>query len=323
MKTWFHMKAKADAPKAAEITIFDEIGFWGVTAGTFQKDLKALGDVEQIDVLVNSPGGSVVDGLAIYNMLSQHPATVNVKVMGIAASAASFIAMAGDSIEMPSNTFMMVHSPMSGVFGNADEMRDTADVLDKIEASILGIYAKRTGKSDEDLKALLKAETYMTAAEAVELGFATKVTDALEATASFDIDRLPVNVQAMFRKPAATPNTPLAEQIVARAKTAGLEQFGPTFALCETLDEADRVIAEAREIGALCRVMAIDDKRFEAFVNARKSLPEVRAAIAAERVAAAEQTIDTAPPTKPPVMSRGPLHTNAWAKALGVTLPTN
>ena len=157
-KSWYKMQAKAGTPKAAEITIFDEIGFWGVTAASFISELKALGDVETIDVLINSPGGSVFDGLAIYNALRQHKASVNVTVMGVAASAASFIAMAGDKITMPENAFLMVHNAMGGVFGNAQEMRDWADTLDKIGASLIGIYVARTGKSEAEVKALLDAE---------------------------------------------------------------------------------------------------------------------------------------------------------------------
>ena len=132
MRTWYSMQAAANAPTTAEISIFDEIGMWGVTAKQFISDLKALGDVKDITLSLNSPGGSVFDGLAIYNALRSSGANVTVKVMGIAASIASVIAMAGKKIVMPENTFMMVHNPWSFAIGNANDMREMADVLDKL-----------------------------------------------------------------------------------------------------------------------------------------------------------------------------------------------
>ncbi len=156
MKTWFTIKALAD--DSAEISIFDEIGMWGVSAKDFINDFRKV-NAQKVTLLINSPGGSVFDGLAIYNVLRQSKADVTVKVMGLAASAASFIAMAGKKIVMPKNAFMMVHNPISGIFGNSDEMRKWADTVDKFTLSLIGIYAARTGKSEDEIKALLDAET--------------------------------------------------------------------------------------------------------------------------------------------------------------------
>src|SRR5262245_51278548 len=115
MKTWYSIQAKKAG--SAEIVIFDEIGVWGITAKAFYDELKALGDIREIMLRVNSPGGDVFDGLAIYNMLKSHKARVNVTIDGIAASIASIIAMAGDHITMPGNTFMFVHDPLAIVIG--------------------------------------------------------------------------------------------------------------------------------------------------------------------------------------------------------------
>lgn len=200
MKTWYNITAKDNG--AAEISIYDEIGMWGVTAKAFINDLQKLGDVKNITLSVNSPGGSVFDGLAIYNALKNtrdKGATITAKVMGIAASAASFIVMAANTIEMPENSMMMVHYASGLAWGNAETMRDTADILDKIDASIVGIYTARTGKDEATVRDLLKAETYMTAKEAKDNGFADTVTENVKATAKFDLENLPENIRNLFK----------------------------------------------------------------------------------------------------------------------------
>lgn len=302
-KSWFKMQAKAGT-KEAQIDIFDEIGFWGLTAQSFTKDLKALGDVDVLNVFINSPGGSVFDGLVIYNALRQHKATVNVTVMGVAASAASFIAMAGDKITMPENAFMMVHNPMGFVFGNADEMRDTAEVLDKIGTSLVGIYTARTGKSEAEVKALLDAESWLTAKEAKDLGFADEVTPEMKVAASFDLDKLdakfPEAALKAFRaaaEPEADPadegdeaDDPLAEQIDALAKGAGFEAFAAEFALnCDSVEAAKARIATARDIKALCTV-AKKPSMADAMIRDGKTLAEARAALIESRASSDEAT---------------------------------
>lgn len=194
MRTWYNLKA---TDTKATISIFDAIGEYGVSAKNFLNDLRAV-KASDVDVEINSPGGDVFAGIAIYNGMRQSGKKINVKIMGVAASAASLIAMAGDTIDMPENTFMMVHNPWSFAMGSAEDMRDTADMLDKIGSSLVATYAKRTGKSDEEIKALLDAETWMTAQEAVEAGFATTVSDAIAAKAEFDMDRVPANVKAVL-----------------------------------------------------------------------------------------------------------------------------
>jgi ATP-dependent Clp protease protease subunit len=299
-KTWYSVKAKAD-DQPAEISIFDEIGFWGVNAAAFIADLKKI-DAKELTVLINSPGGSVFDGLAIYNALRQHPANVTVKVMGVAASAASFIAMAGDKIIMPENSFMMVHNPMGGVFGNAEDMREWADTLDKIASSLIGIYVARTGKSEEEVKSLLDAETWMTAKEALDLGFADEVVAEMKVAARFEIEQLPENIQAAFRGAAETDDdpqpeavTPLAEQIQALADKAGFAAFASVFALnAKSLEEAQAAIENAREVKALCALINASD-RVESFVKQNLSIAKVRETLVNERATEDEKiVIDTA-----------------------------
>ncbi|MCK5219101.1 Clp protease ClpP, partial [bacterium] len=122
------------AEKKVEILIYDQIGEdWfgdGVQAKKFAEELRDLGDIETIELRINSPGGSVWDGNAIYNTLRGHKATVNVTIDGLAASIASVIAMSGDTITMPENALMMIHNPATIAFGEAEEMRKAANMLD-------------------------------------------------------------------------------------------------------------------------------------------------------------------------------------------------
>lgn len=164
----------------AQIDIFGDIVSekWfdeETSATSFRDALKELGDVSTINLSINSGGGSVFDGIAIYNMLKSHKATVNVYVEGLAASIASVIAMAGDTITMRSGSMMMVHMPWTLSQGNAEEMRKTADTLEKTGDSIVDIYSERTGISSDDIRNIMNDETWLSAEEAVEQGWATKL----------------------------------------------------------------------------------------------------------------------------------------------------
>lgn len=181
-KKWFDVRAEAER-KEVSVSIRGYIGEWGVSDSDLIREVEAAGDVEMINVTINSRGGEVDHGLAIYNFLRGHDALVNVRVDGIAASAASIIAMAGDQITMPANTLMMVHNPWTFAQGNAAELRKTADDLEQFEKSLLATYTARTGKGEDDIKALLDGETWLTAQEAVDLGFADTVESLAQPAA--------------------------------------------------------------------------------------------------------------------------------------------
>lgn len=177
MTNYFQMKATNNV---AQIDIFGDIVSekWfdeETSATSFRDALKELGDVSTINLSINSGGGSVFDGIAIYNMLKSHKATVNVYVEGLAASIASVIAMAGDTITMRYGSMMMVHMPWTLSQGNAEEMRKTADTLEKTGDSIVDIYSERTGISSDDIRNFMNEETWLSAEEAVEQGWATKL----------------------------------------------------------------------------------------------------------------------------------------------------
>ena len=128
MKRWYDFRAQA---RGAEIVIYDEIGAFGIPAKAFLDELKALGPVAELTVRINSPGGSVFDGVAIYNALKRHDAAITVWIDGIAASIASMIAMAGDEVVMPENAMLVLHDPSGLVAGTASDMRAMAEALDR------------------------------------------------------------------------------------------------------------------------------------------------------------------------------------------------
>jgi ATP-dependent Clp endopeptidase proteolytic subunit ClpP len=169
-----------------ELVIYGDIGesFWGdsVTAADVKSMLDGMsGD---ITVRINSPGGSVFDGFAIYNLLRAHNGSVTVHVDGLAASAASVVAMAGDDVVMGAASMMMIHDPWTMSVGDASEMRKTAETLDKIRDSIVDAYASKAADMDRDeIAKMMAEETWMTASEAQGFGFANKLEES-EATIS-------------------------------------------------------------------------------------------------------------------------------------------
>ena len=184
---------KALANNEGELSIYGEIanslGWFSdgteITPKGFKAELDALGDISTLNVYVNSPGGDVFAGQAIYSVLKRNKATVNMYIDGLAASIASVIAMAGDTIHMPSNAMMMIHKPMSGAWGNSIEMRKTADALDKIELSMQETYlSKATDMKQEELSALLVAETWLTAQECLDYGFCDVIEEEKAIAAS-------------------------------------------------------------------------------------------------------------------------------------------
>jgi ATP-dependent Clp protease, protease subunit len=209
---WFEVNAKAETGRA-EIFIFgpivnlkwheDEVGAKG-----FIDQLKPLGD---IDLHINSNGGSVPAASAIYNALRRHPGTVDVYVDGMALSAASFIAMAGRKVIMPANAVMMIHDPASEVWGNAAMMRRAADMLDKFKVGLVEAYREKSGLDAEKVGQMMSGETWMTAEEAVNLGFADEIEAPLQLAASLDLSHLRNVPTALLAAPGKhTETTPEA-----------------------------------------------------------------------------------------------------------------
>lgn len=166
------------------IDLFDEIGIWGTSLKDFKEQLPASGDVL---LRINSPGGDVFDGLGVFNLLVGHDGKVDVEIVGLAASIASIIAMAGDSVAIADNAFFMVHRAWTWAIGNEAELADTAGLLRQIDGSLAATYAAKTGQSLQAVNALMRDETWLTASEAVDLGFADRTIEGRQAKAAFDL----------------------------------------------------------------------------------------------------------------------------------------
>jgi len=202
------MAAEGDDPNT--ISIYDVIGedYWsggGFTAARTAAALRSIGN-NPVTVNINSPGGDMFEGIAIYNLLREHPKEVTVQVMGWAASAASIIAMAGDEINMGLGSFMMVHNAWGMIVGNRHDMSDGAELFASFDAAIADIYAARTGLERADIVALMDGETFMGASDALDKGFADKVDGTMEAKAAADDAQQPDGLMARRRIEAALAN---------------------------------------------------------------------------------------------------------------------
>ena len=173
--------------KAEEATlyIYDEISWWGISADEFVKGLNAI-EAETIHLRVNSPGGSVFDGIAIYNAVKQHKSRVVAHIDGLAASIASVIVLGADEVRAGESAYMMIHPPWSIVSGTADDMREEAELLDRVGGTISQIYQRKTGLTADEITEMMTAgtfgETWMTAQEAQEKGFVDVVEELEEET---------------------------------------------------------------------------------------------------------------------------------------------
>lgn len=186
----------------AEILLYDAIGREGVSSKKFINDLASLKG-ERVTVRVNSPGGDVFEGLAIYNALKGHDGAVRVVVDALAASAASLVTMAGSEILMAKNAMMMIHDPFTLTIGAADDHRRQADLLDQVAEPLVMAYAEQTGASQGRLREMMQAETWMDAPTALRLGFVNEVVspeNRPEVAAAFDLsvyNRVPEGLQTV------------------------------------------------------------------------------------------------------------------------------
>jgi len=208
--SWFKI---SNAGTSAEISIYEEIGMGGVTPASFISQLTALGKIP-ITVRINSLGGSVFDGLAIYNLLRDHVGGVTIKIDGVAASMASVVAMAGTRVIMSESALMMIHNPNSEVAGEASDLRNMAQVLDQVKNSLVAAYHRKTKMAPNKIAMMMDAETWMSATEALALGFIDAVEKSAVVVAKFDISRmptLPAKFQNLMSEPTNIPETPTAE----------------------------------------------------------------------------------------------------------------
>ena len=220
----FEVRAKPKAADAtdgadeAEIFLYDaivdsdlEAEWWGgVSPQAFVKELRAI-TASTIHLRINSPGGSVFAARAIETALREHKALVIVHIDGLAASAATFVAMAGNEIRMAPGAMFMIHKAWTYAWGNANDLRVTADLLEKVDGTLVTTYAKRTGASAEQITEWMAAETWFTAEEARDAGFVDQVTEGdVEAQASASLNWNLSAFLARVARPSASKPAPQA-----------------------------------------------------------------------------------------------------------------
>jgi len=204
--------------KTADIWIYEDIGagwFGGFSAKQFADEVKKLGKVDTMNVYINSPGGDVFDGVAIYNILKRNRAKVIVEIDALAASIASVIAMAGDEIRMAENALMMIHNPWGMVIGDVNDFKKAIDDLDKVkESSLVPAYVSQSGMDEKEIGKLMDDETWMNAAEAKEKGFIDEISNEKQIAAHIDREKyknafkkIPENIKTEITPKPAT-NTP-------------------------------------------------------------------------------------------------------------------
>ncbi len=193
-RSWYRIDNAAHGSDTTDVWITDEIGWFGVSGKEFMAEIAAI-DTAKIVLHLNSPGGEVFDGMAIYTTLRQHPASVHVEIVGLAASISSVIAQAGDTIAIAPGALMMVHDGLGLAVGPASVHRDMADLLDTVSDNIAAVYSARAGGTPEEWRSTMIDERWFTAEEAVEAGLADSILDldaavdepAAEVAAAFDI----------------------------------------------------------------------------------------------------------------------------------------
>lgn len=223
MKKFWEVKAAAN--KTGDVYIYGGIYSYkwddeDVTAKSFKEDLDELGDIDTLNIYVNSPGGAVFQAQAIHSIIKRHSAYKNAYVDGLAASAASFLIMAADKIYIPTNATIMVHKPMTFAWGNANDLRKEADALDKVEQGMIEAYMSHVKITEDKLKELLDAETWLTAKEAVEYGFADELIEEKNVAACIDPEIMATfkNVPEQLQQSGIDPHQKERELLAKEAK---------------------------------------------------------------------------------------------------------
>ena len=216
------LKIEAKAKERADIWIYGDIGeSWSgdsVTAKSLSDELKKLAGVKEITLRINSPGGNVFDGLAMYNSLKKFPAHIVTEIDGMALSIASIVALAGDEVRMAGNAVYMIHNPWTMTAGDATEMRKVADQLDLVRDSLAGTYAAKTKElaSLEQISDWMDQETWFNSEEALNAGFIDQITDPVEIAAKYDLSRYHYRNMPVVAEKIAMPQDKAMRAMVAR-----------------------------------------------------------------------------------------------------------
>ncbi|KVN33634.1 peptidase S14 [Burkholderia pyrrocinia] len=346
-KRWWDIRAQAsaDGGRVAEIRIYGDIGFWGTDADLFASKLdEVAATATSIVVAINSMGGDVFDAFTIYNALRRHAGKVTGRVDGVAASAASLILMACDTIVMPANAMLMIHNPHTVAAGEAEDFRRLADLLDSTGANILAAYVQRSGLSEDDVRAMMNAETWLTASQAKEQGFCDSIEEPISIAAYAGAARLaarfsavPAEIRAVLENdgepppnppadpapppppPSAKPDvTALASHVYATCRDARIEHCAEGIVLATGLRDratVDAAIRSAQDIAGICLAASLTELT-AGFVADGLTPDQVRARLF-ERVTASQSSITNRPApgasNTPQVDARAPRAASIYA----------
>jgi ATP-dependent Clp endopeptidase proteolytic subunit ClpP len=254
---WYAFKS-SDQSGEVELSLYDEIGSFGIGAKQFIAELKEYKD-KHIHLRINSPGGEIVEGSAIYNALTRHEGGLTVHIDALAASMASVIAMSGNPVYMADNALLMIHNPWTLAAGEAKDLRKQADLLDTMKSNLIRAYQKKSGMEEKAIAKLMDEETWLDAVEAVALGFVDAIEDGIPAAASakemrarFDtfakakMQNTVISEAAEVSAPAAEPvveETPVAAEAVESVTDAPVvEEAAPAVEEAPVVEEAQAAV---------------------------------------------------------------------------------
>lgn len=292
---WFDLKASNDEGGELEVAIYDEIGFWGLRAADLIGEIKRHNPTK-CTLRINSPGGDVFDGIAIANFVANMECETVAIVDGYAASIASVIAMGADRVVMPENALMMIHDPWGFAMGGADDMRALADSLDRVKSAIVATYRRKTKMDAGRLGELMAAETWMTAAEAAEMGFADEVAPALKMVAHCDLSRFRNAPRIEVPEPAPVRDLAAEAVEIARMCDAAGMPAGPFIEQQQTPEQVKARIALVGDIRALCARARLGGSATDQIVAKSSSIGDARTAILDTMISAQSPEIN---PTRP------------------------
>lgn len=294
---WYAFKS-SDQDGEVELSIYDEIGAFGVGAKQFISELKEYKD-QHIHLRINSPGGEIVEGSAIYNALTRHEGGLTVHIDALAASMASVIAMSGNPVYMADNALLMIHNPWTLAAGEAKDLRKQADLLDTMKSNLIRAYQKKSGMEEKAIAKLMDEETWLDAVEAVALGFVDAIEDGIPAAASAKEMRARFDTFAKAKmqdtviSEAAEVSAPAAEPVVEETPVAAeaVESVTDAPVVEETkTEEAPAAEAPQAAVTADTLVAKLSDMAAKlADVEARATAAEAELAKVKEAFAALEK----------------------------------
>jgi len=259
-RKWYEINNNVDV---TDVYLFNDIGTFGVSAQSFVEEIKEY-EGKELAIHINSLGGEVFDGMAIYSIIQRRKAKTIVYIEGIAASIASVIALAADEVIMSENSLLMIHNAWGGTQGDASEMRKQADVLDKITNEIAEIYVKKTNLPYDEIIRLMSEETWLTAEEAVAMGFVDSISEPIKVAAKYDVSKFKNITMEKVEKTLNINNkkkikmteelkswfNSKVDEIIAKVKTSDVEQSIESVDVNITLADNEEMIDKLSEFEA-------------------------------------------------------------------------